>query len=103
LTDASALAKLKSLKKLHVEKCKHLRDFSFLAGASELEELFVSELDSIAFVPKLKHLKLLKFWDLADGNVAPALDAPALAKVDLYPDRKHYTHTKAEINAQLAR
>ena len=102
LTDVTALAKLTSLVELSSEKCKYLRDFSLLSGAPKLEKLFVSELESIAFVPTLKHLKFLKFWDLADGNVAPALDAPALEKVDLYPDRKHYTHTKAEINALLA-
>ena len=101
LKDATALAKLTSLVELSSEKCKYLRDFSFLAGAPRLEKLFVSELDSLAFVPTLKHLTFLKFWDLADGNVAPALDAPALEKVDLYPDRKHYTHTKAEVNAVL--
>jgi internalin A len=103
LADISALAELPALEKLHVEKCRQLRDFAFLANAPALKDLFVSELDSIDFVRKSKQLQALKFWDLADGNIEPALHAASLKKLDFFPDRKHYTHTKAEANAQLGK
>lgn len=102
LADATALAQLPALRRLHVEKCKLLHDFSWLAGAEALDDLFVSELDSIAFVPKMKGLRALKFWDLADGDVEPALASGTLRKIDFFPDRKHYTRTKAQAVAALA-
>ena len=102
LADAKALARLSALAHLHVEKCKLLRDFSWLVGADALDDLFVSELDSIAFVPRMKALRALKFWDLADGDVEPALACATLRKIDFFPDRRHYTRTKAEAVAALA-
>jgi len=102
LSDISAVKSLPRLTSLHVEKCKALQDFSFLAGVDSLERLFVSELDSIAFVPKMKRLGFLKFWDLRDGDVAPALQSKSLKQIDFFPNRRHYSHTKAAANAVLA-
>jgi len=102
LKDISALGELKHLAILHVEKCKSLTDYSFLAGNDSIENLFASDLDSISFVANMKRIRLLKFWNVKDGDLTPALKSKSLKKVDFYPEKKHYNHTKAELNALLA-
>lgn len=97
LVDASALATLKRLANLHVEKCKRLTDYSFLSGADGIEDLFISDVDSLSFVPKMKRLRKLKFWNLKDGDITPVSQSKSLKDVYFYPEKRHYSHTRAEI------
>ncbi|WP_445367696.1 hypothetical protein ACH5Y9_22825 [Methylomonas sp. BW4-1] len=101
LNDISSLGKLNSLTTLHVEKCKLLNDFSFLSNNKSIENLFVSDLDSISFVASMERIKSLRFWNLKDGDISPVLKTKSLISVDFYPDKKHYSHTKAEIKSLM--
>ncbi len=103
LTDITEVNELAQLSTLYVEKCKELKDFAFLAKNRAIEELFLADLDSVAFVPGMAALKRMKFWNLVDGNMAPLLNSSTLQEVDFYPMKKHYSHSKEAINAQLAK
>lgn len=102
LTDISEINKLKSLHTLHIEKCKVLNDFSVLKDNETISDLFISELDSLSFVPAMKKLKELKFWNLKDGDISPVLASPSLDEVFFHPAKKHYTHQVDEINRLLS-
>ncbi len=101
LNDISAINGLAHLRRLAIEKCKGLTDFSLLARQESLEHVFISSLDSVAFVPAMKSLKAFKFWDLKDGNLNPLLAAAGLEQVDFFPQKKHYTHTRPEVEQCL--
>ncbi|MBB5637255.1 internalin A [Pedobacter cryoconitis] len=101
LTDITEINQLKSLQSLHIEKCKALTDFSFLGGNETISDLFISELDSLSFVPGMKALKELNFWDLKDGDLNPVLASESLKEVYFHPSKKHYTHTVKQINQLL--
>ncbi|AIY42715.1 Internalin-like protein [Collimonas arenae] len=101
LEDISSIGKLKNLENLYIEKCKLLNDFSFLSSNNSIERLFLSDLDSISFIAGMKKLNFLKFWNLKDGDLNPVLKVKSLKMVDFYPDKKHYSHTKSEINNLL--
>ncbi|PSL47543.1 internalin A [Chitinophaga niastensis] len=101
LTDITAIRKLAQLNKLQIEKCKNLTDFPFLANNDVIKELFISELHTLSFVPSMKKLEKLKFWDLKDGDISPVLKSKSLKEVDFYPSKKHYSHTKEEIKQLL--
>ncbi|MBD8189723.1 toxin [Pseudomonas viridiflava] len=90
-----------NLTKLSIEKCKELRDYSVLSGHPTLKELFISELDSLAFVTSMKAIEYLKFWDVKDGDLSPLLKSKSLKTVDFSPQKKHYTHSNDEINLLL--
>lgn len=103
LEDAYAVARLGHLRKLHVEKCKRLRNFSFLEGNLSIQELFVSELNSVAFVGSMSNLRKFGFWNTEDGDLSPILRASGLKDVHFYPDKKHYSHKKQELLELLGR
>lgn len=103
LIDISQLSELTGLKKLSIEKCKHVRDYSFLSGNNTLETFFASELDSLSFIPSLKKIQSVKFWEVKGGDLQPLLDSKTLKRVDFFPQKKNYTHTKEEINNLLQR
>ncbi|PBP54955.1 hypothetical protein CCL10_13305 [Pseudomonas syringae] len=103
LIDISQLREIPELKKLSVEKCKHIRDYSFLSGNNALETFFASELDSLDFIPSLKKIQFVKFWEVKDGDLQSLLDSKTLKRVDFFPQKKNYTHTKEEINNLLQR
>ncbi|MGK5025160.1 hypothetical protein [Janthinobacterium sp. RB2R34] len=103
LIDISQLSELTELKKFSIEKCKHIRDYSFLSGNNNLETFFASELDSLNFIPSLKKIQFVKFWEVKDGDLQPLLDSKTLKRVDFFPQKKNYTHTKEEINNLLQR
>jgi internalin A len=103
LVDISAVGELSKLKDLYVEKCKRLRDFSCLNENDSIEEIFISELDSIKFVSSMKEIKSLKFWDLQDGDISPVFAARSLKDVFFTPNKKHYTHTVQEVQTLLGK
>lgn len=89
--------KLPSVKKLHIEKCKMLTDFSFLENNMVIEELFVDKIESLKFIPSMKNLKSINFQDCTDGNLTPLLESSSLEQINFFPNKKHYTHVLDEI------
>jgi internalin A len=101
LHDISSLSALKNLKNVHIEKCKLVTDFSCLTDNTTITHLFASTIDSISFVPTMPQLTSLHFWDLTDGDLNPLLETKLLKEVDFYPNKKHYSYTREEINSLL--
>lgn len=99
MLDISTINALKSLKALHIEKCSQLRDYGFLAQNNTLEDVFISELDSVSFAPAMERLSSLQFWDLKDGDMSPLLTSKSLKEVYFHPKKKHYSHSLKELNA----
>lgn len=103
MLDISAINALKNLKTLHIEKCSQLRDYGFLSYNKTLEEVFISELDSVSFAPAMEHLSSLQFWDLKDGDMSPLLTSKSLKELYFHPKKKHYSHSLKEINAAFGK
>ncbi|HTH99284.1 MAG TPA: hypothetical protein VL574_17835 [Stellaceae bacterium] len=103
LEDISAIKKLPELVDVHIEKCPKIKDYSFLCGNDSIEELFVSDVDSLSFIDEMKNIRKLQFWNLIDGDMEPILKSNSLKEVNFYPDKKNYTHTKAAVKEILAR
>lgn len=101
LEDAHALSKLTGLERLQIEKCKQLTDLSFLKENSTIKELQVSDVDSLEFVNSMKNLHKINFWNCKDGDLSPLLECPSLREVSFYPEKRHYSHKKDEINHLL--
>jgi internalin A len=97
LYDASAIGKVKNLRKLYIEKCKNISDFSFLSDNQNIEELFIDEMDNLEFVKTMPNLRKINFWNCKNGNLLPLLQSQSLIDVSFYPNKKSYTHTKEEI------
>jgi hypothetical protein len=101
LKDISALFASKSIAVLKIEKCKHLTKGSLFAKLNTIRELYLDEIDSLSFVPAMPKLEKLTFLDCKDGKMEPLLKAPRLKDVSFYPNKKHYSHTKEEIQGLL--
>jgi len=101
LLDIASVNKVISLLNLYIEKCGRLGDFSFLAENQSIKDLFLSDLNSLSFVPKMKNISSLKFWNLRDGDLSCLLKSRTLRRVEFHPKKRNYTHTKDEINAFL--
>ncbi|WP_289663812.1 hypothetical protein [Flavobacterium panacagri] len=97
LIDIKALKTSLKLKKLHIEKCKLLSDFSFLEGNNAIKELFIDDLDSIKFISSMSELEKINFWNCKDGDMTPLLELKSLKQINFYPNKKHYSHTIEEI------
>lgn len=92
-----AIMDLHELEILNIEKCKKLCDYSFLAGNKSIKELFIDDLDTLSFVPSMKKLEKINFWNCKDGNMKYLLESKSLKEINFYPNKKHYTHTLEEI------
>ncbi|EID8069431.1 toxin [Escherichia coli] len=92
------IQKMKSLKILHIEKCKKIINFSFLENNKTIESLFISDVDSFNFIPSMKNINALRFWNLQDGDLNYLLSSATLKYVDFHPQKKNYTHKKEEVN-----
>ncbi|EBA1173900.1 toxin, partial [Salmonella enterica] len=101
--DISSINKIKTLSYLHVEKCKKLTEFSFLRDNESICDLFLSDVDSLSFIPEMKSIKNLKFWNLKDGDLSYLLNSSTLKTVDFHPDKKSYSHRKDEINKKIGK
>lgn len=89
------------IKKLYIEKCKKLTDFSILKNNSTIQELFITELDSLSFVKSMKKIEKIHFWHCEDGDLNPLFESKTLKTIFITKDKKHYTHTQDQINAYL--
>ncbi|CNC70731.1 Uncharacterised protein [Yersinia similis] len=102
VVDALKINELNNLVFLYIEKCKNLSDFSFLNGNDSIEEIFISELDSVSFVPEMNKIKSIKFWNLKDGDLNPILKSKTLKSVYFYPDKRNYNYKLDEITEFLS-
>ncbi|MDR1451399.1 MAG: hypothetical protein LBI57_03580 [Helicobacteraceae bacterium] len=95
--DISVINNFSVLEKLNIEKCKKLKDYSFLSENKSIKELFIDSLNSLAFIPSMKKLEKINFWDCKDGNMNYLLKSESLKNINYYPNKKHYTHKLEEI------
>ncbi|TWU17554.1 hypothetical protein Pla52o_51100 [Novipirellula galeiformis] len=82
IEDIDQLGQLESVKKMTLDRCADIKDLEFLRGCSQLEEFVI--LDT----------KILS------GDLRPLLDLPKL-RYFCTSDKRHHSHSKAEINALL--
>lgn len=99
--DISEINELEKLSSLYIEKCKRLLNFDFLKRNNSMEELFISELDSLSFIPTMKKLKTISFWNVKDGNLEPLLNSLTLKNIYFYPNRKYYDYKLQDILSRL--
>jgi internalin A len=97
IDDISFINNLTSLEILKIEKCKKLKDYNFLSENESIKELFIDSLDSLAFIPSMKKLEKINFWDCKDGNMTPLVESRSLRQINFYPNKKHYSHTIEQI------
>jgi internalin A len=84
---------LPNIKELHIEKCKLINDLTFLEDNNSIEELFIDNINTISFVPSMKKLREINFWNCKDGDMTPLIKSKTLEQINFYPNKKHYTHT----------
>lgn len=101
IIDISEINELEKLSSLYIEKCKRISDVDFLQKNNSIEELFISELNSLSFIPMMKKLKMVSFWTVKDGNLEPLLNSLTLKNVYFYPNRKFYNYKLQEILLKL--
>lgn len=131
LSSVKPLTKVKSLRVLSIRRARRIQDLPVLKGLTWLEKLklenivlppaldFLSglrglrhlTLDLTAKIPSLGFLTPLKRLEVVhldygvtveDGDLSLLLKLPAL-KHAIFFDRRHYSHSYAEIDAELAR
>ncbi|KNC92030.1 hypothetical protein [Trabulsiella odontotermitis] len=101
IVDISTINKIKTLSYLYVEKCRKLTDFSFLKDNESICNLFLSDVDSLSFIPGMKSIENIKFWNLKDGDLSYLLNSSTLKNVDFHPHKKNYNYSKDEINKNI--
>lgn len=89
------------IEKIHIEKCKNLTNFSVLSGNNQLKELFITELDSLQFINDMNSLEKIHFWECKDGDLNPLMKSSSLKTAYITSNKKHYTHTQAQIDEYL--
>lgn len=98
LENISESFSLKNLRKIRIEKCDNLSTITVDKANNTIKEFFISKINSIQSLVNLKALELLTLWELVDGDLNPILKMPSIKEVRFHPHKKHYTHTKEEIN-----
>lgn len=73
LIDVDSISKLANLKKLHIEKCVQLANFSFLQGNQTIQNLFVEKITNLGFISSMSNLEKFSFWNCIDGNLEPLI------------------------------
>ncbi len=100
LKDISALVLNKNkLKKVRLDHCKNILDYSYINKLKELEYLGISdahEIDSIGFVTGLKKLKHFSFvgTNVLDGDLLVCKDIEYCG----FDNKKHYSHRMEDLN-----
>ncbi len=101
LADLEGLNECTYLAELYIEKCKRITDYTVLKGNTSIRQLFLSDIQTLSFVPHMINLKTIRFWDVQDGELSFLLQSPTLEQVDFFPQKKKYTFTKEAINIAL--
>ncbi len=99
LSDISDLVLVNSsLKKLRIEKCPKVQDFSCLANLTNLERLEIfgnNMIQDLHFLDGMKNLKYFSFdVPIANGDLSPCLSIPHVKSLK---DRKNYNYKNAEL------
>ena len=107
LTDLTAIAGLSaSLQSLELNTCRRIGRLDPLAALTHLTSLYVNncgEIESLAPIAGLP-LKTMTFYEstnVRDGRLDILLELPALTDTS-FADRRHYTHTMAQIERALS-
>lgn len=95
------LKELIQLEQLRIECCKSLTNFSVLSKLDSLKELFLSEIDSLQHINKLSQLVKLTFLNCVDGDLSMIKEMKTLQSLNFHPQKKHYSHTLAELKSEL--
>lgn len=96
LTDIGAINTIE-LDSLHIERCSKLHDVSILSNNNYIRELDIDTIQSLEFLPTLKNLTKLKFYNCIDGDLKPLLECGNLKDIYFYPNKRHYTHPLIEL------
>lgn len=89
------------LRTLRVVSCPRFDDFTFLAGNSSIDFLFMSGVRSLEFVPSMRALTRIGFGEVTGGDLAPLLQSPCLREA-FFASRKKYRPSHDEIQRALA-
>lgn len=106
LTDLEPLRQQTDLELLEIDGSRKLTSIDALAGMTELHTLYLCNAGGIESFHPLSHMKNLKCiyaWgdtNIMDGDVDILTRLPKLKKV-AFMDRKHYSHTREKVEAQL--
>ncbi|MBL4864837.1 MAG: hypothetical protein JKY67_00650 [Pseudomonadales bacterium] len=102
LLDISRMSSCKKLKYLKISYCKNIKNIKSILNVHTLEELrFDAKLDSLAFLKKLKKLKILRFsCDVDDGDLSFLYEMDSLRSV-AFNNKRNYSVKLAEIHQHL--
>ena len=106
LKELNGIDQLESLGEVIIDTCRAIEDPERLGLLANLKKLIYSNngrLKSLQPFAKLSSLEKLTFAEktvIEDGNLAPLLQLANLKEV-LFQNRRHYSHTREEINALL--
>jgi hypothetical protein len=94
------------LRYLHLNNSRKFQDLAELLKLKKLEVLCLNscgDLPNLRFLAKLPHLRDFRFvnTNVIDGNLSPLLSLPKLEYVGTL-DKKHYSHSAAEIDEAIA-
>lgn len=104
LEDLEALNQLsESLSNLEFEACKRINSQQLsVLKLNQLERLSVLlSLDDIHFVGNFPALKRLGFRSVEDGDLNAIVNHPSMTGVGFPGNKKHYSHTREELNGLL--
>lgn len=54
--------------------------------------MFISELESLDFLPEMKNIEDIFFWNVKDDNLNYILESRSLKEFNFTPEKKYYTH-----------
>jgi hypothetical protein len=94
------------LRHLHLKTAKKFQDLPELLKLKKLEVLCLNgcgDLPNLKFLAEFPHLRDFRFVDtnVIDGDLSPLLSLPKLESVGTL-DKRHYSHSAAEIKAAIA-
>ena len=94
------------LRHLHLKTSRKFQDLSSLFKLKRLEVLCLNgcgDLPDLKFLARFPRLRDFRFVDtnVLDGDLSPLLSLPKLESIGTM-DKRHYSHTTAEIMAALA-
>lgn len=95
LTQVQALSICPKLRKLCIEKCKHVADIVTLEGATEIARITLDQVQSISFLPELPKLEFVYLEDVFDCDIRPLLQC-GFTKYVWFPNKKKYNLTREE-------
>lgn len=100
LESLNGVESLSKLKRFHIESCKKINTIEQLRNLKQLNKITIDKIGDIPSLEPLSKLENLEFLynnaNVIDGNISYLLHLKKLKKLLLVP-KKHYSHTKKEI------